>query len=107
MGVALYLLNSRLHHNPDMLDFHVSDQDIAEAVGIGIQTIKQQADRVRQTEIFVMPENYLSPEEKKEKKIQLEREQHDEQERIREIEEERRQLLMEEERRKQEQLKRI
>ena len=65
VGVSLYLLNSRLHLNQKYIKYHCNDQAIAEAVGIGIQTIKQQAERVRNSEIYVMPEEYLTKEEKR------------------------------------------
>ena len=70
VGVSLYLLNNRIGLNlknpicQEAKQFRLNEQDIAETVGIGLQTIKEKYDRVRDSEIFVLPDHWLLEKER-------------------------------------------
>lgn len=63
VGVALYYLNQRLDKIPLYKDYKKSADEIAEVVKIGVQTIKEKADRIRNDVIYLLPKAYLDPAE--------------------------------------------
>jgi transcription initiation factor TFIIIB Brf1 subunit/transcription initiation factor TFIIB len=63
VGVALLYLNQRLYKMPQYTDCYKGIDEIASAVKIGVQTIKDKADKIKCDVIYLLPKNYLDGED--------------------------------------------